>query len=68
MIEAMFRAESEGLPMVFTVYDELVTEPPASRTDAAIVLQQCMEERSQWVSEYHIPIRAECDTLSEYAK
>lgn len=68
MIEAMFRAEAEGLPMVFTVYDELVTEPPASYANAADVLKDCMEQRSQWVSEYHIPIRAECDTLSEYAK
>jgi hypothetical protein len=68
MIEAMFRAEAEGLPMVFTVYDELVTEPPASRTDAAKVLQQCMEERSDWVKEFNIPIRAECDTLEAYRK
>lgn len=68
MIEAMFRAEAEGLPMVFTVYDELVTEPPASRTDAAIVLGQCMEERSDWVKDFQIPIRAECDIMEEYTK
>jgi DNA polymerase bacteriophage-type len=68
MIEAMFRAEAEGLPMVFTVYDELVTEPPASRTDAAIVLGQCMEERSDWVKQFNIPIRAECELMQEYQK
>jgi DNA polymerase len=68
MIEAMFRAESAGLPMVFTVYDELVTEPPASYKDADVVLKQCMEERSAWVSEYQIPIRAECEILHEYQK
>jgi DNA polymerase len=68
MIEAMFRAEAQNLPMVFTVYDELVTEPPASRTDAAIVLQQCMEERSDWVKQYQIPVKAECELLEEYTK
>jgi DNA polymerase len=68
MIEAMFRAEAAGLPMVFTVYDELVTEPSATYQDADKVLKDCMEQRSQWVQEFSIPIRAECDLLSEYAK
>jgi DNA polymerase bacteriophage-type len=68
MIEAMFRAEDAGLPMVFTVYDELVTEPLANRSDAATVLQQCMEERSDWVRQCQIPIRAECELLTEYSK
>jgi hypothetical protein len=45
-----------------------VTEPPASRTDAAIVLQQCMEERSDWVKQYQIPVKAECELLEEYTK
>ena len=68
MVEAMFRAEAENLPMVFTVYDELVTEPLASRTDAAVVLGQCMEERSGWVREFQIPIRAECEVMDAYTK
>jgi hypothetical protein len=68
MIEAMFRAEAAGLPMVFSVYDELVTEPPASYVDPAGVLKDAMEQRSDWVREFGIPIRAECDTLTEYAK
>jgi DNA polymerase bacteriophage-type len=68
MIEAMFRAEAENLPMVFTVYDELVTEPDATRRDAAVVLKQVMEERSAWVQEYAIPVRAECETMLEYQK
>jgi len=68
MVEAMFRAESAGLPMVFTVYDELVTEPFAALADADKLLQQCMEERSDWVKEFQIPIRAECDVLDAYQK
>jgi DNA polymerase bacteriophage-type len=68
MVEAMFRAEEAGLPMVFTVYDELVTEPSASMKDADEVLRQCMEERSDWVRQFQIPIRAECEILTEYAK
>jgi DNA polymerase len=68
MVEAMFRAEAAGLPMVFTVYDELVTEPYAALADADKVLRQCMEERSDWVREFQIPIRAECDILTEYQK
>lgn len=68
MEEASVRAEAAGLPMVFTVYDELVTEPPASMKDADIVLKQCMEERSDWVRQFQIPIRAECEVLQEYQK
>ena len=64
----LFRAEDAGLPMVFTVYDELVTEPPVSYKDADLVLKQCMEERSEWVREFQIPIRAECEILTEYQK
>ena len=68
MVEAMFRAEDAGLPLVFTVYDELVTEPLESVADAAKILQQVMEERSAWVREYRIPIAAECEILTEYQK
>jgi DNA polymerase len=68
MVEAMFRAEAAGLPMVFTVYDELVTEPFAALANADKLLQQCMEERSDWVKEFQIPIRAETELLDAYAK
>lgn len=68
MEEASVRAEAAGLPCVFTVYDELVTEPPASMKDADIVLKQVMETRSEWVKQYHIPIRAETELLEAYSK
>lgn len=68
MEEATVRAEAAGLPLVFTVYDELVTEPLASFRDADKVLQQCMEFRSDWVKQFQIPIRAECEVLNVYTK
>jgi DNA polymerase len=68
MVAAMFRCEKEGLPVVFTVHDELVTEPEAKRNDALTVLQQCMEEREQWVIDFGIPVAAECDRMTSYQK
>jgi DNA polymerase len=68
MVEAMFRCEGNGLPIVFTVYDELIAEPLLSLPDPDKLLKQCMEERSDWVKEYRIPIMAECETMHEYAK
>lgn len=68
MVEAMFRCENAGLPVVFTVYDELITEPDNAVQDSAEILRQCMEERSDWVKAFRIPIRAECETLTEYQK
>jgi DNA polymerase bacteriophage-type len=68
MVAGMFRCEAAGLPIVFTVHDELVTEPLASRNDSAVVLQQCMEEREPWVVEWGIPVAAECDQMTEYTK
>jgi DNA polymerase len=68
MVAGMFRCEKEGLPVVFTVHDELVTEPPASRNDVVEVLRGCMEARDPWVVEWGIPVAAECDVMSEYQK
>jgi DNA polymerase bacteriophage-type len=68
MVAGMFRCEKEGLPVVFTVHDELVTEPLASRNDSVTVLQQCMEFRDDWVREWRIPVAAECDMMLEYTK
>lgn len=68
MVEAMYRCEDAGLPVVFTVYDELITEPRADYPNAAEVLQECMEERSDWVKQFRIPIKAECETMTEYQK
>lgn len=68
MVAGMFRCEKEGLPVVFTVHDELVTEPLASRNDSVHVLKACMEEREQWVVDWGIPVAAECDLMTEYQK
>lgn len=68
MEEAKVRCEERGLPVVFTVYDELICEVPESVADAAAILQECMEERSEWVQQFRIPIRAECKELMEYQK
>lgn len=43
-------AEAEGLPLVLTVHDELLTEPPRRRSDAAVVLRQCMETLPPWAT------------------
>lgn len=58
LVCAMFKCERNGLPIVLTVHDEIVSDA-VRRPDNAKVLKQIMEDRPQWAIDMRIPIEAE---------
>lgn len=64
---AAFKAEREGLPIVLTVYDELLTEPEVAHADERL-LTQIMEDGPDYARAMRIPIAAECWTGPRYKK
>lgn len=58
MVEAAFRAEANGFPIVLTVHDELLTEPHWIDADVK-ALEQIMSERSDWAKAMKIPVATE---------
>lgn len=65
MVHGMFLAEKEGLPVVLTVHDELVTEPPISGAGVK-VLEQCLEAVPRWAP--GLPLKAEGVEGERYGK
>lgn len=57
MIEAMFRCEQNGLPIVMTVHDEIVAEPLTGSADE-VMLKQLMAA-SDKAKELRIPIQVD---------
>lgn len=68
LVSAMFKAEDEGFPIVLTVHDELVAEPLQSRADAAIAIQQLMEDIPDWARAMQVPIASEVWAGDRYRK
>jgi DNA polymerase len=67
MVDAMFRCEAAGYPVVLTVHDEIVCEVETGRADVK-VLQQIMEDRPQWAIDMQVPVAAECWVGDRYRK
>ena len=67
MVDAMFRAEANGFPIILTVHDELVTEPWKGDADVA-ALTQIMSELAPWAKALGLPIAAECWMGDRYKK
>lgn len=65
--EAVFKCENNGLPVVLTVYDEIVCEPEA-RPDNQRVLEQIMTESPKWAVDMRIPVQVEAWTGDRYRK
>lgn len=65
MVHGMLRAEEEGLPVVLTVHDEVVTEPfetgPSVKT-----LEACLTETPRWIP--GLPLAAEGAEGRRYGK
>ena len=59
MVAAMFKCEKNGLPVVLTVHDEIVTEPLVADADPK-ALEQIMQDRPDWAIAMNIPVKAEC--------
>lgn len=69
LVTAMFKAEKNGLPIVLTVHDEIVSDAkPSSQTSNAVTLRQIMEDRPQWALDLGVPIEAECWSGDRYRK
>lgn len=66
LVEAMFRAEAENLPVVLTVHDELVTEPVDNALYSAKMLEQIMSETPAFLA--GCPLAAECEEGYRYGK
>jgi DNA polymerase len=67
MVAAMFLCEKNGLPVVLTVHDEIVTEPLRADADPK-ALEQIMCERPDWAKSMNIPVAAECWAGERYKK
>lgn len=67
MFDAAHKAEAAGLPIVFTVHDELVCEPKREE-GLARKLKQIMEDLPDWAIERKFLITAEVDEMERYRK
>jgi DNA polymerase len=67
MVHAMFLCEREGLPVILTVHDEIVTEPEDWAAQETTI-KQIMEERPQWAVTMQAPIAAETWVGDRYHK
>lgn len=65
MVEAMFRCEKEGFPIVLTVHDEILTEPRHGDLKA---LEQIMTYRPAWAEAIKVPIQIEAWEGPRYRK
>lgn len=67
MVAAMLRAERNGVPVVLTVHDELVTEPVAARADVK-GFEQLMSETPAWAKDMGVPVATEAWVGERYRK
>lgn len=65
--EAVFKCEANGLPVVLTVYDEIVCEPER-RPDNQTALEQIMRDTPKWGLDMRIPVEVEAWTGDRYRK
>jgi DNA polymerase len=64
---AAFKCEREGLPIVLTVYDEILCEP-LIRNDNQKVLEQIMTDSPKWALDIGVPVQVEAWTGDRYRK
>jgi DNA polymerase len=65
LVDAMFRFETRGFPVIMHCHDEIVVEHPAI---TAAQMQEIMMERPQWASALGVPIAVEAWTGKRYRK
>ena len=65
LVDAMFRFEERGYPVILTVHDEIVVEHP-SITEA--IVKEIMAEQPQWAVGLGVPIAVEAWTGKRYRK
>lgn len=68
-VHAIKTCEREGMPVVFSAHDEVVTECADRDRDAqALQLKQIMEDIPSWAHERRFLVSAETDTMIRYRK
>lgn len=67
LVEAMFKCENNGLPVVLTVHDEIVCEPLTKDADRR-TLEHIMQDSPAWARAIKAPISAECWAGERYKK
>lgn len=67
LVAAMFKAESNGFPVVLTVHDEVVSEPLEKDVDE-VAFQQLMCDSPAWAAKLGIPVATETWAGNRYRK
>lgn len=67
LVTAMFKCERNGLPIVLTVHDEIVSEPEIANADEK-ALDQIMRDKPAWASALQIPVATETWMGDRYRK
>jgi DNA polymerase bacteriophage-type len=67
LVEAMFRVEKAGMPIVLTCHDEIMVEVDEDKADE-VQFKQLMIQSRPWAEEMRIPVDAEVWTGTRYRK
>ena len=67
MVDAMFKLEKNGFPIILTVHDEIVCEPLKEDADEK-AFKEIMQETPAWAKAIGCPVAAECWSGSRYRK
>jgi DNA polymerase len=65
LVDALFRFEAHGYPVVMHCHDEIVIEHPEITTET---MKEIMEGRPQWAVELDVPVKVEAWTGKRYRK
>ena len=65
LVHAMFALEAAGLPIVFTVHDEIVVEHPDITKE---IMQRIMSVRPPWAEKLNVPVKAKAWIGKRYRK
>ena len=67
MVEAMFKLEKNGFPIILTVHDEIVCEPLIADADEK-AFRQIMEDSPAWARKMQMPVAVETWKGNRYKK
>lgn len=67
MVEAMFKLEKNGFPIVLTVHDEIVCEPLVRDADEK-AFQEIMQDIPEWAKQIQVPVAVETWSGARYKK
>jgi DNA polymerase len=59
LVDAMFKAEAEGLPLVLNVHDQLLCEVEPDRADTKLI-DSLMCDVAGWARALKVPVQADC--------